>query len=71
MLYQQSYSTLYYINASSLLHNDQYLNEALDKNLNFYLNSRVTKVNSSRMHYSRLLVTFQNDMSLFSRGNNF
>ena len=70
MIYQQSYSVLYFVNTSILLQTDQYLEEALDKNINFYLNSKVSKGNgSSKAHYSRLLVTLQNDMSLFGKGN--
>jgi hypothetical protein len=42
MLYQQTYSTLYFINATALVQTDQYLEEALDRNLNFYLNHKLS-----------------------------
>jgi hypothetical protein len=41
MIHQQSYSVLYFVNTSVLLQTDQYLEEALDTNINFYLNRKV------------------------------
>ncbi len=41
----------------------------LNKNINFYLNSRIASNNSKPTKYSRLLVTLQGDLSLFSRGD--
>jgi hypothetical protein len=71
LLYQQSYSTMYFVNSSSVLQTDQYLSEALNKNFNFYLNSQKNKNSSKAKYQSRLLVTLQGDVSLFSRGDEF
>lgn len=68
MLYQQSYSLVYFLNSSAVLQTDQYAKETLSKNLNFYLNTKDVN-NETIIRYSRLLVTLQNDLSLFSRGD--
>lgn len=40
ILYEQSYSNLYFVNSSIVLQSDLVLKEMLNRNLNFYLNRK-------------------------------
>jgi len=64
VVYQQSYSMLYFINSSSVLQADNVLDQLMMTNPNSMINSQSSK----RSHNQRILMSIQSDESLFFRG---